>query len=599
MHRNLEGAHTNIARCWLGPEVLLGSKKGRAIARKCPGELGQTHRPQASITSLHVALRLSELDILGADGEVQGAQRLGDIALRGRALHDHQRLRVAAERVLQHHRELRVPVGHVLGLGRQGGDHAAQRGQALVDVLGLLDALARHARLAHVFGAGQVDEVDLAVVLPRILFFPRLGLRHHLHDAVGPARLLVHVRRHHGPVRRRVLHGLQHLLHGVHRELREAGHGAGAVGVRPHLELLLLRDEQVLDRLIVYLGDHQGDRDVGVQLALLPDAEELGQDARVEPRVALVAGHRERLPGPRLAVREDADVEAVEHRRRQRLHLLVHVLLRRLRGERLVELEPLPPRVVPVVDGDLAVLREGDRGLAGRLARLLLLVNGPDAHEDPDVPLQFQHDVVELPPLLGHLAVALHQAVRVRPDLLDRLPQRREGVRYAAQLGVALALGLLLPRPELRDVALEAAQRPDERLREALGRGELLQVPLVFLLEFLVVPHRGLDLLLEVRLLPLQARQLLRLQLVLLLQELLLGALLGLLQLLLQFLHALLELLVLRGRALQGLGRAELRRLGALRARLGRLELLLHRLDLALGLLELLRQLLQLLLDLL
>lgn len=60
------------------------------------------------------------------------------VGLRGRDAADHERLAVAAQRVLKHARQLRVPVGDVnlpsLGVVAEGADDVPQRQQPLVDV---------------------------------------------------------------------------------------------------------------------------------------------------------------------------------------------------------------------------------------------------------------------------------------------------------------------------------------------------------------------------------------------------------------------------------------------------------------------------------
>jgi hypothetical protein len=90
---------------------------------------------------------------------------VGASHLEGGADHGHHGgLAVAAEGVLEDARELGVAVGDVLaaaGVGERGDD-VAEGAQALVDLLGLLEALARRAREAHALGACEVDEVELS-----------------------------------------------------------------------------------------------------------------------------------------------------------------------------------------------------------------------------------------------------------------------------------------------------------------------------------------------------------------------------------------------------------------------------------------------------
>ena len=63
-------------------------------------------------------------------------------------------LGLAAEGVLQQLRQLAVAEGHVLGVAlRQRGHHVPQRAQAAVDVLGLLQPVARGLAPAHPLAA--------------------------------------------------------------------------------------------------------------------------------------------------------------------------------------------------------------------------------------------------------------------------------------------------------------------------------------------------------------------------------------------------------------------------------------------------------------
>ena len=70
------------------------------------------------------------LDVPGPIRIFEGAEGLHEVAVAGRDAGYHDGLAVAAERVLQQPRQLRVAVRHVQGLLRlvaQGRDHVAQR----------------------------------------------------------------------------------------------------------------------------------------------------------------------------------------------------------------------------------------------------------------------------------------------------------------------------------------------------------------------------------------------------------------------------------------------------------------------------------------
>ncbi len=123
-------------------------------------------------------------------------------------LHEHERLVVLSERVLEQKSEGGVAERHVRRLRRQRPDDVAERAERLVDVLRLGQLLLDHAAAADALGTGQVDEHEPPVRLHRRVAVHRLEVDEQ--DAVGAARLLVARRRRHGPVR--TPHG-EHLGH--------------------------------------------------------------------------------------------------------------------------------------------------------------------------------------------------------------------------------------------------------------------------------------------------------------------------------------------------------------------------------------------------
>merc|ERR1711974_369298 len=101
----------------------------------------------------------------------------------------------------------------------------------------------------------------------------------------------------------------------------------------------------------------------------------------------------------------------------------------------------------------------------------LLLVHWPGTSEDTNVSFQLQDEVVQFLPLITELTVALLQVVHAQSDLLGRPTQRWEGVGNATQLGLAIALDLLLGCLEAGNLALELSQGLREVLGEPLGGG--------------------------------------------------------------------------------------------------------------------------------
>ena len=114
------------------------------------------------LDGLDGARRLAELDLVDLLREAQRAERLVRRRGRRRQVDEEQRLAVARERRLEQEREPRVAVRDVAPLRVERGEDAGERGERLVDRLGLLEALALGVRPVEALGAGQVDEVQRA-----------------------------------------------------------------------------------------------------------------------------------------------------------------------------------------------------------------------------------------------------------------------------------------------------------------------------------------------------------------------------------------------------------------------------------------------------
>mmetsp|Transcript_49861 Transcript_49861/g.145005 ORF Transcript_49861/g.145005 Transcript_49861/m.145005 type:complete len:536 (+) Transcript_49861:589-2196(+) len=249
---------------------------------------------------------------------------------------------------------------------------------------------------------------------------------------------------------------------------------AGRVAIVSDLQPFLVLKEVDHD-VAVEFEDCHGDLVLVVVPGLLHDAEELIDRSGRDAFAIRVAEHRVRLAGARLAVGEDADVVAVEHRRREGLGLLEDARLRGVRVEDLVELEPLPPVVPGVVNADVGVVLELHRRLGGVLRRKLLGVDGPHPDEYADVALEIENEVVQLLPILDRgLVLGLHQ-LGLFTEALHGLQRLRkvsgEGLLRRLRLGLRLPLAL----PELLRGPGEIPQlRPQSavhrlQLRQAFG----------------------------------------------------------------------------------------------------------------------------------
>ena len=188
---------------------------GRAVERHLAGELSLEQvdllleLTQHGVLGILVDGRLV-LDRLGAVGVAQRAQRLLVVVAGGRQGGDHQRLRVAAERVLEEARELRVAIRYVLGLAVDERRYdVAERRERQVDLGGLLEAIAGGARLRLALAARQVHQIELADLVVLLALLVRLA---HLHangeHGVRTRRVGVHERGARRPIPVALLHEL-------------------------------------------------------------------------------------------------------------------------------------------------------------------------------------------------------------------------------------------------------------------------------------------------------------------------------------------------------------------------------------------------------
>mmetsp|Transcript_175262 Transcript_175262/g.556668 ORF Transcript_175262/g.556668 Transcript_175262/m.556668 type:complete len:359 (-) Transcript_175262:817-1893(-) len=160
---------------------------------------------QQSLLGLEVLLQVPahalapasiRLDELAAGGELQSANCLLQIVGIWTHTSQHRGHAVAAERLLQKHGELRLSEWwHDLALRAQGGDHAAQRRQRLVNGDALAKPLARGLGTVLPLAACQIYEVEFGPLLPAT---GRHRAQLDREDGVRTRRSHIHARLGHG-----------------------------------------------------------------------------------------------------------------------------------------------------------------------------------------------------------------------------------------------------------------------------------------------------------------------------------------------------------------------------------------------------------------
>ena len=228
----------------------------------------------------------------------------------------------------------------MLGAVLQRVHDVAQRRERLVDVLRLLEPVARDLRPREPLRPGEVDQTERA----RLGRERRAVLARQVqkHERMGPAALDVHARG-------------ANLAVGVAFVQRGAHVAPVQYAARAHVGFVLDDDDAVgvqqVAHLVVVDLDHADAQLVAIRHApRVRERKHLLQGAG-DHAVQLVrllvttrgagrrAEHRERLAGARLAVRHDARVEAVAKRRHERRHVVVHVALRALGPKHAVKVE--------------------------------------------------------------------------------------------------------------------------------------------------------------------------------------------------------------------------------------------------------------------
>ena len=241
----------------------------------------------------------------------------------GRDGRNHHRAAVAAERVLEQPRELRVAVRHVAAAlaARERVDAVAEREQGAIDVGTLFELRAAVERNGGALGAGEVDERELP---ERELIFHACrtarATQPDLQHCVRARRLRVRRRLRDAAGLIAALNQLEHLGGMLRLVLREAAHANAACGLVPQLKPARRRchaghREQVPNRLIVHLQVGDAQRKAMLLLGTVHRVEEGldGEDHDTRPG-RRAAEHRVRLAAPGCAVCEDGRGEALRHK---------------------------------------------------------------------------------------------------------------------------------------------------------------------------------------------------------------------------------------------------------------------------------------------
>mmetsp|Transcript_15755 Transcript_15755/g.61539 ORF Transcript_15755/g.61539 Transcript_15755/m.61539 type:complete len:686 (-) Transcript_15755:107-2164(-) len=390
-----------------------------------------------------------DADVAGVNlgGEAQRVDALVQVVGVGRDVDEHQRLAVSTQAVLEQERQLAVPVRNVRVLVGQGGDDVAEAGEALVDVLGLLEPVASALALLETLAASEVNEVEdsLGHLAGDLVLAGDLELE----DAVAARGTVVALRLGDGPVLGGRVEEAVHLVGPCDGHVGEVGH-------RRRLGLRVL-DAEVLGVRVTRLGEEVADRLV-VDLEVV--CEELVRPTpaaqclcSLEDLVHCARDHAPRLLGgllgalhgvglarARLAVGEYADVVAVQCALHEGRDLLEHLALRAVRREDVVELEIVRLTVPRVADcararrqrhSDVPLLPRRVRERVAVGAALLAGQHRPHPAEDADVALQLENRVVQLASL--HL-------VRSAPllQVLDRATKLLHSSLEALDVGLAL-----------------------------------------------------------------------------------------------------------------------------------------------------------------
>mmetsp|Transcript_78080 Transcript_78080/g.208756 ORF Transcript_78080/g.208756 Transcript_78080/m.208756 type:complete len:318 (+) Transcript_78080:710-1663(+) len=285
--------------------------------------------------------------------------------------------------------------------------------------------------------------------------------------------MLVHIGASNRPICRRLSHSCLHILHCGHLPLHQITDPNSAILLNAHIGLLVLvAIQQVPDSLIVDLCNTDTDEGVTSASPGSLDREQLFQAPCVQAGVVRRPFHCIRLAGPSLSVRENADIVPVEHRGRQRLHLLEDLRLTFPMQERLVKIEPLASGVDLIVDAQLRVVLRvrGNGSLTLRFVLLLMLLHRSASSEHADVAFEFQNQIMQLLPILKHLYVPHVELLVLFYQPKQFFLQRGKIGNNVSHLEPAIILDLGLRRAQCACIATQTAQLC---LKRALQVGHL------------------------------------------------------------------------------------------------------------------------------
>mmetsp|Transcript_42244 Transcript_42244/g.122093 ORF Transcript_42244/g.122093 Transcript_42244/m.122093 type:complete len:284 (+) Transcript_42244:1109-1960(+) len=258
----------------------------------------------------------------------------------GAHVRDHGGAAIAAERVLEQPRHLRIAVRHKRNGGAERGDAIAQGEQGPIDVGALDHAHPLVVRLRRSLGACEIDHRELAQVdlrddARRLVPLLHDDLQHRVAAAAGD----ISAGRLCGAVFIPLVQQGHDLLSALQpADLADSGDAHALHRVLPNVQVVCVGPEQVAHLLVVDFEEGALHFEVAL-FALRGDlAEQIQQSQHHDAGLRLIPEHRVRLTCAGRTVREDRGVETLENTVDQAAdRALEHLLRRRKLAEGVLE----------------------------------------------------------------------------------------------------------------------------------------------------------------------------------------------------------------------------------------------------------------------